>query len=476
MALPVFKSFLWVSIEKFLVLGIQFVGTVILARLIGPDEFGMVGILTVFIAIANMLTDSGMGGSLVREESITPVDYHTLFIYNGAISVFIYLILFIAAPFISTFYKIPELCEILRVLGLSVIFTSLSITQSIHLLRELKFRLMTLCATISSLLAVTTAVIMAYCNMGVWALVSQTVAYSIFYTISLFIVVKYVPKLVFDKISFKRQFSYGINILGANIVHTIQTNISTSIVGKFFSLSSTGYYTQASRLHSLPNNIVVSIIDKAAFPIMSKHYSVDEKVQITDTIGRYIYILAFPLWGFCFIMSEPLIKTILGNVWIESAWMFSILCLAGPFYSIKTILRSIFKTTGDTKVILRVDTISSLLGILFMIIASFISLRYLVCSVVLTAFISMFYYMYEVKACYHYSIRRQFVNIMVVLIPTILACLSLHILKSTLPFLSYGIIGLGLSFIIFAILCCLLYLCFRNKEFSYLCCRLLKRK
>lgn len=475
MGLPVFKSFLWVSIEKLAVLGIQFIGTMILARLIGPSEFGMIGILTVFIAIANMLTDSGMGGSLVRETSVCSADFHTLFIYNGVVSLIAYILLFISAPYIAQFYHIEELCDILRVLGLSIIFTSLSITQSIHLLRSLQFKKMTICATISSLLSTITAIIMAYCGLGVWALVAQTVGYSIFYTTSLFIVAKYVPRLVFDRQSFRRQFSYGINILGANIINTIQSNISSSIVGKFYSLTSTGLYTQAHRLQGLPNNIMVSIIDKAAFPIISKHNDTNKKVEVAYAIGRYIYLLAFPLWGFCIIMAEPLVRLILGESWLDSAWIFSLLCCGGPFYTIKSISRSIFKSTGDTKVIFRIDTISSLFGITVMIIAGLISMKFLVLSVIVTAFFSMAYYIVAIKKYYGYGIVKQVLSILSPTISPIISSLALIYLVNNFLFFSHSFLGICVSLVLYAVLCISLYICLGYRELISLLNKLFKK-
>ena len=476
MALPVFKSFFWVSIERFAVLCIQFVGTIVLARLIGPDEFGLIGILTVFIAIANMLTDSGMGGSLVREQSVSPSDYHTLFIYNGAIGLLSYLILYISAPYIASFYDIHQLSPVLRVLGLSVIFTSLSITQSIHLLRTLQFKVMSVCAAVSSLLATSTAIVLACLGMGVWALVSQTVGYSIFYSLSLFVVVRYIPRFIFDKQSFRKQLSYGISILGANIINTVQSNISTAIVGKMFSLSSTGFYTQATKLQGLPNNIIVSIIDKAAFPIITKSGAINEKVEMAERVGRYIYLLSFPLWFFCLVMAEPLIKLILGETWLDSAWIFSLLCFAGPFYTVKAILRSIFKATGDTKTIFKVDAISSVIGIVFMVAAGFISLNCLVYSVIMTALFSMAYYMIEVKRCYHHSLIEQIKGVVLAAVPPAISAVLMNAAVSSIPFLTQGVAGLFVSLLVFVSFCCVMYLCFRNKEFMSLCSKLLRKK
>lgn len=475
MGLPVFRSFFWVSIEKLAILGIQFVGTMVLARLIEPSNFGMIGILAVFIALANMLVDSGMGGSLVKETTVVPADFHTLFIYNGVISFIAYLILFILSPYIAEFYNIPELCGVLRVLGLSIIFTSLSITQSVHLLRNLEFKKMTICATISSLLATSTSVLMAYGGLGIWALVSQTLGYSIYYSISLFIVAKYIPRLAFDMHSFKRQFSYGINILVANVLNTVQSNISSSIVGKFFSLTSTGYYAQANRLQGLPNNIIVSIIEKAAFPIISKHEDINEKVYAAYVIGRYIYIFAFPLWGFCIVMATPLVRVILGTAWLDSAWMFSLLSWAGPFYTIKSISRSIFKSTGDTRVIFHVDMVVSILGILIMIVTGRVSMEYLIYAVILTAIFSMGCYMLEVRRNYGYGIIKQIASIFPATIPSILSSLILVIIVNRFPVFSNNLLGVVSCFIMYVLLCSATYICFRNKEFISLVTKVLAR-
>ena len=465
MILPVVNSFIWVSIEKICVLGIQFVGTIILARLIGPNEFGMIGILSVFLSLANIFADSGMGGALVREQSIQRNDYHTLFIYNGLISIVAYVILFLLAPSIAKFYNISELCDILRTVGLSVIFTSLSVTQSIHLLRNLKFKVMAVCAISSSLLSTIIAVSMAYFQMGVWALVAQTVIYSISYSLLLFIAVRYIPQLIFDKSSFKRQFSYGINILGANLINTVQTNLSTSIVGRLFPLSSTGFYTQAARLQGLPNNILTSIIDKTIFPIISRQETLNLKVETAFSMAKYIYLFAFPLWGYCIIMSEPLVRLILGEAWIESSWMFSLLCVAGPFYTIKTILRSVYKSTGDTKVILRIDLIISIIGIGIMVFLGQISMRFLIFGVVTTSVISMLLFIIDICFRYGYSLLSQLQSLFVTLSPTVVSSLLLYFVTQHCTMLHNDFVRVLLMFIIYVLLCCCMYILFKNKEF-----------
>ncbi len=468
------KGFFWVSVEKIGVLGIQFIGIMVLARLVGPDEFGLIGVLSIFIAVANMVVDSGMGGSLVKEPSVTNDDYDTLFIYNGAISIASYAILFLFAPIISDFYDETRLVLLLRVLGISIVFTALSITQYIKLLRDLKFREMAIISISSALLSTGLAVGLALAETGVWALVAQTVSHSLFTTLGMFTLVRYVPKMNFDKVSFRKQFLYGVNILGANLIKTIKDNISNSVVGKLFSIESTGYYAQATKLKGVENNIIVSIIDKAIFPIVSKEEILTNRISRTFKLAGYTYLLAFPLWTYSFVMAEPLIQTILGDKWAESVWMFALLCIAGPFHTIAANLRNVFRTTGDTQVILKVDTISAIVSIALMIGMGFLSLRCLIYGVIVSAALPTVLFMWNVQKRYDYPIRRQFAVTVSSLLPACIAGGLLYLLVKLIPMMENGVLGLGLSFVIMAILSCLLFIACKNREFLEFCTRIKK--
>lgn len=459
------KGFFWVSVEKIGVLGVQFIGIMVLARLVGPNEFGLIGVLSIFIAVANMIVDSGMGGSLVKESSVTNDDYDTLFIYNGAISLASYAILFFFAPVISDFFDETRLVLLLRVLGLSIIFTAMSIIQYIKLLRDLKFREMAIISITSALLSTGLAVGMAFAKMGVWALVTQTVSHSLFIMMGMFMLVRYIPKLNFDKVSFRKQFLYGVNILGSNLIRTVKDNISNSFVGKMFTIESTGYYTQATKLQGVENNIIVSIIDKAVFPIVSKEETRIERISRSFKLAGYTYLVAFPLWAYSFVMAEPIIQTILGDKWTESVWMFALLSIAGPFYTIAANLRSIFRTTGDTQVILRVETISAIVSIVLMIGLGFFSLRYLIYGVIVSAALPAILFIGSVQKKYDYSISRQVAAILPSLLPACIAGGLLYTLVKLIPVMGSGLLGLGLSFVIMGVLSCLLYMAFRNKEF-----------
>lgn len=468
------KGFFWVSVEKIGVLGIQFIGIMVLARLVGPDEFGLIGVLSIFIAVANMLVDSGMGGSLVKESSVTNDDYDTLFIYNGAISIASYAILFFFAPIISVFYDEPRLVLLLRVLGISIIFTALSITQYVKLLRDLKFREMAIIFIASALLSTGLAVGLALAETGVWALVAQTVSHSLFTSVGMFMLVRYVPKMNFDKVSFRKQFFYGINILGANLINTIKNNISNSVVGKLFSIEATGYYAQAGKLEGVETNIIVSIIDKAIFPIVSKEATLKNRISRTFELASYTYLLAFPLWTYSFVMAESLILTILGDKWAESVWMFALLCIAGPFYTIAANLRNVFRTTGDTQVILRVNTISAIVSIALIIGLGFLSLRCLIYGVIVSAALPTILFMWNVQKLYDYPIWRQIAVIASSLLPSCVAGGLLSLLVKLIPMMENGVLGLGLSFVIMAVLSFLLFLVFKNKEFLEIVSRLKK--
>lgn len=265
-----FKNFLWAFFEKGGQFFIQFLSVVILSRFLSPEEYGIYGIMAIFIAISELLIDSGFGGALVQKKDVKQIDINTLFVTNLVISLVLYFILFFAAPYIAIYYKIPELSLYIRVLGITIMFYSLTIVHITLLQKDLKFKKSANITVISTSLSVSFAVLIANFGGGIWALIFQPLLMSIFMASILWTIERRNISIQFSKDSFRELWSFGSKLLAANLLNTIYSNFTTSVIPKISSIRNSGLYYQASRLNTIPNSMLQMTIDKAAFPVLTK--------------------------------------------------------------------------------------------------------------------------------------------------------------------------------------------------------------
>lgn len=282
-------AIIWNAISQFGQSGITFLSTIILARLLTPDDFGIIGIVTIFISFSQMMVDSEMGGALLRKKEVDRTDYSTLFWYNLIVSLILFGVLYFTAPLIADFYKRQELIDVIRIISTTIIIHAFRVVQRIMLFRDLKFKEYTIINVVSGLISMAIAIILAKNGFGYWSLVWQQVILALCNTSLMELYNRFLPFLSFSKASFKYQFGFGISLLGADIIQTIANNISTNIIAKVATLQFTGYYTQSSRLTNFAQSTIGSIMNQSIFPMMAKMES------IQDIRSTYIKFLKYIL-------------------------------------------------------------------------------------------------------------------------------------------------------------------------------------
>ncbi|MDE6166711.1 MAG: lipopolysaccharide biosynthesis protein, partial [Muribaculaceae bacterium] len=233
----------WVGIQRFGSVLIAFLSNIVLARMLTPDDYGYVGMLLIFIAVASTFIDGGLGSALIQKTKPTEKDYSTVFYWNLALSLVLYGVLFACAPLIARFYQMPLLCSILRLQGVILIINAATIVQFNKLRKQMQFKKIAVIQIVSALISVTVAIGYAWKGGGVWALVWQQIVYSLVNVLLLFIVVPWKPEMSFSKESFRSLFGFGSFILLSNLINTFANNLNGLIVGKFFSASTLGYLT-----------------------------------------------------------------------------------------------------------------------------------------------------------------------------------------------------------------------------------------
>jgi O-antigen/teichoic acid export membrane protein len=349
--------------------GISFIVGIILARLLPPEVFGLIGMVTVFFAIANTFIDSGFNIGLIRKVKCTNLEYNTVFYFNIAVSTFIYLLLFASAPYISVFFKQPQLTIIIRVLSSVIVIDSFSLVQRVILTRDINFRLQTKISVSSSVTSGIIGIAMAYSGYGVWSLVAQTMSRQLINGALLWGFSKWRPGASFSRSAFFDLFHFGSKILGANIISSIQNNIYYFIIGKFFNAASLGFYTRAEQFNAIVVNNITGTVERVFFPVLSSIQEDEDRIKATQRkmLRTSFFITYFSLMAMA-IIAKPLIFTLIGPKWEQSVIYLQLLCIGSVFFPFNVVNMNILKIKGRSDLILRLQVIKTILTAIIVIV------------------------------------------------------------------------------------------------------------
>lgn len=297
-----FLAVIWSLLERLSSQAVSFVIGVVLARLLTPNEYGIVGLTTIFISLSNTFVDAGFANGLIRKIDRTEKDLSTAFYFNIAIGIVAYGILWLCSPIIANFFNEPILIPLVKIIGLSVLLNSLCVVQSAILTANLNIRLQTIINLCGQIPAGLIAILLAYRGWGVYALALQTVLAAFIRTTLLWIFAKWRPHEKFSKESFSYLFGFGSKLLGANLIGTVFNEIYSVLIGKFFTKADLGYFSKANGLSNNFNSVASGIVQKVALPVLSRHQN--DKVQLQENfreIMRLLVMIIAPLSAFlCF--------------------------------------------------------------------------------------------------------------------------------------------------------------------------------
>ena len=363
------SGLLWSFIDNFARLGIQFIVGIILARLLSPKEFGLIGMLTIFIAISQSFIDSGFGQALIRKKDPSQADYSTVFYFNLIIGCICFLILFFCAGLISRFFNEPQLKALVQVLGLSLIINSFTIIQQTILTRRIDFKLQARISIISSIISGTIGIGMAFAGYGVWSLVIKTLTMYAITSILLWLWNRWKPNLIFSIQSFKELFSFGSKLLVSGLMNTIYYNAYYVIIGKYFSAQELGYYTRADQFSSLPSSNLTSVIQRVSYPVLSSI-----KEDIPKLKEAYIKLIRSTML-ICFVLmlgmaatARPMVLTLIGEKWEPCIIYLQLLCFVGMFHPLHALNLNMLQVLGRSDLFLRLEIIKEMLAIPIIII------------------------------------------------------------------------------------------------------------
>lgn len=460
------KGIGWSAVEKFSGHGIQFLVTLVIARILTPKDFGLVGMMAVFIAIAQALVDSGFAEALIRKQDRTEADKCTVFYFNIAISTFLYSILFFIAPLVAEFYKEPQLVQLMRVLCLVVIINSFGAIQRVIFCVSINFKTQAKASLIASVASGIGGIILAYLGYGVWALVIQQILNSIFAVLLLWFFSNWRPQLLYSWKSFRELFAFGSNLLISSLINSLYNNIYQIVIGKIFSATSLGYFSQAKQFTALPSTHITGIFSRVTYPVLSSIQNNNEHLAKNyRKILRTTAFAVFPLMCGLAAIAQPLIRLLLGEKWMFAATLIVPLSFAMMWYPIHSINVNLLKVKGRSDLFLKLEIIKKIIGILVLVVSIPFGLQFMCWLRIVSSLIALFINTYYTGKLINVGYSKQMRD----LLPT----LTLSLLMYGLSSISMKIIAVEWLQIILATITGIIFYfsvayIFKLKELSYL--------
>lgn len=348
----------WSAFEKFAVQGIHFVLGIILARLLTPADFGIVGMHGVFLAVSQTFIDSGFSSALIKKLDRTEDDYCTVFYFNILIAIICYGILFLTAPWIADFFNTPLLCSIVRVQSISLIINSLMAVQVTKLTIDIDFKALSNRSILSTTLSGVVGIILAYLGWGVWALVVQSILASVINLIFIWIYCKWKPTRPFSRKSFDELFSYGSKLLASGLINTLYSNLTTLIIGKKFTPADLGEYNRGTSIPALPVNNINGALQRVLFPILTRFQNDEE--QLIAYYRKYIGIVSMGLFFICCLIASigrPLVLFLLTDKWESCIIYLQIFAFAIMFDHLSIINHTLLLAVGRSDLFFKLELI-----------------------------------------------------------------------------------------------------------------------
>lgn len=385
------KGTMWSAADAFLGQGVTFLVGIVLARLLSPDEYGLIGICLIFNTVLSGIVDSGFSNALIRKKDCTDDDYNTMFLTNLGFSIVLYGLLFVCSPLVAHFFGRQELTALVRATGLLLFFNALSITQVTILTKRIDFKTKTKASLISSILSGLVGIAMAYTDFGVWALVGQMLSKQLLYTLCLWVLNKWWPTLKFSAQSFRYMWGFGWKLLVSGLLNNIWNQLYQVVVGKFYSPATLGQYTRSNEYASIFSSNLTSIIQRVSYPVLSEIQ--DDKQRMVEGYRRVIKMTMF-ITAICMIslgaVAEPLIYCLIGPQWHEAATYLPLICISMAFYPLHAINLNILQVLGRSDIFLYLEIIKKVIGLVPICIGIFVDIYWMLVASILTGFVSLY--------------------------------------------------------------------------------------
>lgn len=420
----VLSSFIWKFLEKCSIQVATFILTLILARILTPEEFGIIAIIIIFVNLANVIVEGGLTAALIQKKNVDSLDFSTIFTVSFIISFLIYSILYCLAPYIARFYNDNCLTSVLRILSIIVIPCSVNSIQKAYVSKYMLFKRMFIYSILSVILSGIIGIVLAYNNFGVWALVYQILLNQFLVTILMFIIIAWRPRFVFCKERFISLFDFGWKIFITNFIIAFYEDIRGLLIGKIYQPSSLAFFDRGKQFPSLIMGNINTSIQTVLFPTFSSEQENIYKVKaMMRTATQVSCFCSFPLLFYLMIAAEPLVKVLLTDKWLPCVPFIRIFAIAFVLMPLQSSNMIAIKALGFSNIILRLEIIKKIIEVVILIISFMYNVYCVALGVLFYNFICLFINLYPNKRLLHYSIKEQIIDILPIFAISITTCM-----------------------------------------------------
>jgi teichuronic acid exporter len=446
----------WSLVESIAGRGVQFVIGIMLARLLSPEHFGLVGMLTIFMALAESLLDSGFQAALIQKREATPTDTCSVFYFNIVIGSAAAGLLCLVAPWIAAFYSQPMLTPLTRALSLTIVFSSFGLIQNTILTKQIDFKTLTKVSLMAGVLSSIVGISMAAGGFGVWSLVLQQISRALLWTVCMWVLNTWRPAAIFSLKSLREMFGFGSRILVTGLINRTFDNIYLLVIGKLFSAIDLGFFTRAKMMQELPSQTLSWMVGRVTFPVFSTIQ--DDPARLKRGLKKVLTLLVlvnFPMMIGLVITARPLVLVLLTEKWAQCITYLQLLSLAGLFFPVVLINSNLLFALGRSKIHLRVEIIKKALIVTSIAITWQWGISAMICGMIMVSIISLYLSSYYTGILIGYPFREQFRDFYPTLIMAVLMGLTVYAV-GLLPFPNYWLMLLGqmcVGIVIYACLC-----------------------
>lgn len=411
----------------------------VLARLLTPEEYGIMAMITIFIAISNSIIDSGFSNALIRKTRIERVDYNTVFYFNLTVSILIYVLLHLAAPAISVFFKEPVLLAVIRIIGWVLIINALAIIPRTQFVRNVDFKTQTKVSLISSISSGVIGIGMALGGMGVWSLVGQQLSRQFLNTLFLWVYSKWHPVWEFSTESFKELFGFGSKLLLSGLLNTIYKNIYYIVIGRFYTSAQLGQYTRAEQFNMIFSSNLTSVVQRVSYPVLS---SIQEEPERLREAYRKVIKITMLITFACMLglaaVAKPLILILIGEKWLPAVYFLQIICFSGMLYPLHAINLNILQVKGRSDLFLKLEIIKKIIAVGPIVVGIVYGIECMLWGGVLISFIAYFLNSYYSANLINYPTSEQIKDIL----PTFLTSFVVAVFMWSVSFWNISVYAL----------------------------------
>ena len=385
------KGTIWSGIDNVAHFGVTFLVSIVLARLLSPDDYGLIGIITIFTAVCTTLINGGFTNALIRKKDATDDDYNTAFIVNLGVSILLYFVIYLCSPFIANFFHREELVALTQVSSLVMVIGALGLVQQTRLTKRIDFKTQTKITIAASVASGIVGIVMALMGFGVWSLVAQSLTSQGLRTILLWAANKWIPQFRFSSESFHELFGFGWKMMVSGLLDTVWKELYQVVVGKFYSPATLGQYTRANQFSTLFSSNLTTVIQRVTYPVLSNIQ--DDKERMVAAYRKMIkttmFVTAISMF-FLGAISEPLLYCLIGPKWHEAATYLPLICITGSTYPLHAINLNMLQVQGRSDLFLGLEVIKKIIGIAPLSVCIFYGILPMLYTSILTTIIAYF--------------------------------------------------------------------------------------